>query len=212
MPISFFVLVIEKTDSVYSGYTPNVSGALSTGNTREEVERSLLLQIEEHLEEIGSRHTTRLEVTTRPVEEKMECVEIIGAGHRYAWTCKTPARKEGLCWQHWKLRYGHAVRGSAGSRRCQLCEERDLAILSAWDAPCAFKATHTDWPDVLSGKRLAALTEKRTAAEKEKRRKMIEALPVQCAAIRTQGPKGVRCSNLAQRDGLCTNHWKLREN
>lgn len=212
MPISFFVLMIEKTEGVYSGYTPNVSGVFSTGNTREEVERSLLLQIEEHLEEISSRHTTTLEVTTKPVEEKMECVEIIGAGHRYAWTCKTPARKEGLCWQHWKLRYGHVASGSNLGKACQLCGEKNPGTLATWDVPCEFKASHQDWPDVLSEKRQAAIIAKRVARETEKRRKMIEALPVQCSAMRTQGPKGVQCSNQAQRDGLCTNHWKRREN
>jgi predicted RNase H-like HicB family nuclease len=211
MPISFFVLVIEKTADVYSGYTPNVSGVLSTGNTREEVERSLLRQIEEHLEEISSRHSS-LEVTTKPVEEKMDCVEVTGVSERYQYTCKAPARKEGLCWQHWKFRYGHVAIGSNLGRVCQLCGEKNPGILATWESPCEFKASHQNWPEVLSEKRQAAMTVKRVARETEKRRKMIEALPVQCSAMRTQGPKGVQCSNQAQRDGLCTNHWKRLHN
>lgn len=214
MTIPFFVLVIEKLDGNYVGYTPNIANVSASGTSREDVERSMLNQINSHLEELNSRHAAashRLELSTRPIQEKISCLQTVAEGQRWASSCKAPARKEGLCWQHWKLRYSHAAIGPADNRSCQLCGESNLLTLSAWDAPCEFKVTHSDWPNVLNEKRQAALTAKRIESEKEKRRKMIESLPVQCAAIRTQGPKGVQCSNQAQRDGLCTSHWKRRE-
>lgn len=212
MTIPFFVLVIEKVEGTYVGYTPNVLEVSARSTSREDVERSLLEQINLHIEELNSRHATgshRLELSIKPIQEKISCLETIAEGHRYAYTCKAPAKKDGLCWQHWKLRYSHAPTGPAHSRSCELCGERDPFTIRKWDAPCEFKATHPDWPTVLKEKRQATQTAKRVAAETERRRKEIEALPVRCAAIRTQGPKGVQCSNMAQRDGLCTNHWKL---
>ena len=214
MTIPFFVLVIEKAEGSYSGYSPSFAGVSASGASREDVERSVLGQIDAHVKELNRRHTTgshRLELSTKPIQEKISCLEIIGEGERWARPCIAAARKEVLCWQHWKARYGHHSSGPAGSTPCQLCGERDPVTLSKWDAPCEFKATHSDWPDVLNAKQQEALAAKRIAAEDNRRRKRIESLPIQCAAMRTQGPKGVRCSNRAQRDGLCTNHWKIRK-
>jgi predicted RNase H-like HicB family nuclease len=125
MAISFFVLIIEKTEGVYLGYTPNVSGVLSTGNTREEVERSLLLQIEEHLEEMGSRHTTSLEVTTRPVERR--------------WTAWKLSEQDTGMRGHVRLRRGRrACAGNTGS-----CAMATLFAVppAVGDANCVMRGT-----------------------------------------------------------------------
>jgi hypothetical protein len=209
MTIPFFVLIIEKADGDYSGYTPNVAGVTATG-TREQVERSLISQIEKHVANLQGQHGRKIEITTLPLEEKIQCVEVIGEGKKWAGACKTPARKQGLCWQHWKLRYSHSPHGTIGAKECILCGERDPLLLGSWDSFCEFKANNLEWPRVLAEKRTVLALKKRHSAEKEKRRKKMAALPIRCSALRTQGPKGVRCSNLAVRDGLCTSHWKQR--
>jgi predicted RNase H-like HicB family nuclease len=45
-----YLIVIEKTETGYSAYSPDVPGCGSTGETREEVERNLQEAIEFHLE------------------------------------------------------------------------------------------------------------------------------------------------------------------
>lgn len=45
-----FLIVVEKTDTGYSAYSPDVPGCGSTGATREEVERNIREAIEFHLE------------------------------------------------------------------------------------------------------------------------------------------------------------------
>jgi predicted RNase H-like HicB family nuclease len=45
-----YLLVIEKTDTGYSAYSPDLEGCIATGTTREEVERSIREAIEFHLE------------------------------------------------------------------------------------------------------------------------------------------------------------------
>jgi hypothetical protein len=212
MTIPFFILVIEKTDELYLGYTPNLVGISATGRSREEVEKSLLSQVSSHIEELNNQYAIgrhKLQLSTQPLEQKIGCLAIIGEDHSFAWSCKMPARKEGLCWQHWAQRFGHAAIGPAGSRSCQLCDER-IPDVNGWALPCNVKSTDPDWPNILNRKRQSALEAKRIAAQEDRRRKRFAALPIQCAAIKTQGPKGVRCSNLAQRDGLCTNHWKTQ--
>lgn len=45
-----FLIVIEKTPTGYSTYSPDLDGCVATGSTREEVERSMREAIELHLE------------------------------------------------------------------------------------------------------------------------------------------------------------------
>jgi len=44
-----FLIVIEKADSNYSAYSPDLPGCVATGATREEVEQNMLEAIELHL-------------------------------------------------------------------------------------------------------------------------------------------------------------------
>jgi predicted RNase H-like HicB family nuclease len=48
--MSKFLIVIEETATGYSAYSPDVPGCVSTGRTREEVERSMREAIEFHLD------------------------------------------------------------------------------------------------------------------------------------------------------------------
>lgn len=45
-----YLIIIEKTETGYSAYSPDVPGCGSTGRTREEVERNIGEAIEFHLE------------------------------------------------------------------------------------------------------------------------------------------------------------------
>jgi len=45
-----YLIVVEKTDTGYSAFSPDVPGCGSTGNTKDEVERNIQEAIEFHLE------------------------------------------------------------------------------------------------------------------------------------------------------------------
>lgn len=45
-----YLVIIEKTDTGYSAYSPDITGCVSTGATRDEVERNMREAIEFHLE------------------------------------------------------------------------------------------------------------------------------------------------------------------
>jgi len=44
-----YLIVIEETDTGYSAYSPDLDGCVSTGRTRDEVERNMREAIEFHL-------------------------------------------------------------------------------------------------------------------------------------------------------------------
>jgi predicted RNase H-like HicB family nuclease len=45
-----YVIILERTDTGYSAYSPDVLGCISTGRTKEETERNIREAIEFHLE------------------------------------------------------------------------------------------------------------------------------------------------------------------
>jgi predicted RNase H-like HicB family nuclease len=45
-----YLMVIEPTETGFSAYSPDLSGCVSTGSTREEVEQNMQEAIELHLE------------------------------------------------------------------------------------------------------------------------------------------------------------------
>ena len=45
-----FLIVIEKTDTGYSAYSPDIDGCIATGGTKSEVEKNMKEAIEFHLE------------------------------------------------------------------------------------------------------------------------------------------------------------------
>jgi predicted RNase H-like HicB family nuclease len=48
--MSEYLIIVEKTDTGYSAYSPDVPGCASTGRTKEEVERNIQKALEFHLE------------------------------------------------------------------------------------------------------------------------------------------------------------------
>lgn len=44
-----FLIVIEKADSNYSAYSPDLPGCVATGSTREEAEKNMYESIELHI-------------------------------------------------------------------------------------------------------------------------------------------------------------------
>jgi predicted RNase H-like HicB family nuclease len=47
-----YVIIIEKADSNYSAYSPDVPGCVATGATREEAEREMLAALQMHIDGI----------------------------------------------------------------------------------------------------------------------------------------------------------------
>lgn len=45
-----YLIVIEKTETGYSAYSPDLPGCVSTGETREELEQNMLEAMEFHLD------------------------------------------------------------------------------------------------------------------------------------------------------------------
>ncbi len=45
-----YLIVIEKTKTGFSAYSPDISGCIATGNTKEDVEKLMKEAIEFHLE------------------------------------------------------------------------------------------------------------------------------------------------------------------
>lgn len=206
--VCFFVLVIEKEgEGQYRGYSPNVIGVAATGSTREEVEQSLTAQINGHVQALTAGHYGRevqLEVTTKPIEEKIGCVHVHEHGHQ----CQATAQKDGLCWQHWKRLYGHEVDTRRRFRKCILCGEDRPYVLGNWSEACPSKATLDNWPDVLAERRLASANERKSHRDQfdsERRERFYATLPIQCRGITARGSQ---CSNEAQQDGLCKHHWR----
>jgi predicted RNase H-like HicB family nuclease len=48
--MSRYLIILEKTASGYSAYSPDLPGCVATGSTREEVEREMHDAIEFHIE------------------------------------------------------------------------------------------------------------------------------------------------------------------
>jgi len=51
-----YLVVVEKTDTGYSAYSPDLLGCVSTGATQEEVERNMGEAVEFHLEGLTEEH------------------------------------------------------------------------------------------------------------------------------------------------------------
>lgn len=45
-----YLIIIEKTKTGYSAYSPDIEGCIATGGTREEVEKNMKEAIEFHLD------------------------------------------------------------------------------------------------------------------------------------------------------------------
>ena len=50
-----YAVVIEKTETGYSAYVPDLPGCVSVGNTREEMDRNIREAIELYLDELRSQ-------------------------------------------------------------------------------------------------------------------------------------------------------------
>ncbi|OGC10446.1 hypothetical protein A3J90_05750 [candidate division WOR-1 bacterium RIFOXYC2_FULL_37_10] len=64
-----FLVVIEKTNGNYSAYSPDLSGCVATGDTREEVEQNMHEAIEMHIKGLREEHI--------PVPESVSFAEYV---------------------------------------------------------------------------------------------------------------------------------------
>ncbi|MCJ7813211.1 type II toxin-antitoxin system HicB family antitoxin [bacterium] len=51
-----YLIVIEKTKTGYSAYSPDIAGCVATGSTREEVEYNMEKAIKFHIEGLREEH------------------------------------------------------------------------------------------------------------------------------------------------------------
>lgn len=59
-----YSIVIEKTDTGYSAYSPNIPGCIATGGARQEVKKNIKEAIELHLEGLTIE---KQEITEQPI-------------------------------------------------------------------------------------------------------------------------------------------------
>ena len=54
-----YLIVIEKTDTGYSAYSPDIDGCVATGATKDEVEKNMKEAIEFHLEGLAIERSAK---------------------------------------------------------------------------------------------------------------------------------------------------------
>ncbi len=59
-----YLIVIEKTETGYSAYSPDLPGCVSTGSTREELEQNMREAIEFHLDGLKAENLEIPQPTT----------------------------------------------------------------------------------------------------------------------------------------------------
>lgn len=59
-----YSIVIEKTDTGYSAYSPDIAGCIATGETKQEVGKNIRAAIEFHLEGLTIE---KQEITEQPI-------------------------------------------------------------------------------------------------------------------------------------------------
>ena len=59
-----YSIVVEKTDTGYSAYSPDIAGCIATGRTRQEVKKNIKEAIEFHLEGLTSENQ---KITEQPL-------------------------------------------------------------------------------------------------------------------------------------------------
>jgi predicted RNase H-like HicB family nuclease len=67
-----YLVIIEKTETGYSAYSPDIPGCVSTGKTKQELKRNMREAIEFHLEGL------RLEGEALPVPQSSSAYVPIG--------------------------------------------------------------------------------------------------------------------------------------
>ena len=53
-----FLIIIEKTETGYSGYAPDLPGCIATGSTKEDLEKNMYEAIQFHLEGMNENGIT----------------------------------------------------------------------------------------------------------------------------------------------------------
>jgi predicted RNase H-like HicB family nuclease len=200
------IVIIEKIGKNYVGRSPNLLGVSVKAKTRDEAESKILEVIENRLNKFRELHSSNKAVTVRgQLEEVMLCVYQDRHYVPSDYQCIKPAQKEGLCWQHWKKLYGHAVGNKVNYDGCPLCGETNQSVLRRWESPCSFKAENPNWEEILEEKRRVKQSE-RLKEEREVRLKNLDNYP-RCKASLNSGEQ---CSKLEVEAGFCRTHYNLQ--
>lgn len=201
------LVIIEKDGNKYTGRCPNLIGVSVTGKTRDEVENAIIEKIENRLKEISDQHSLpTISIAKGEIKDVIQCVYKFD---KTSWSsrkkCVQPSQKDGLCWQHWKKLYSHAIGTKINLDGCPLCGETDQDILRRWESPCSFKIENPNWTEILEEQKKAKQT-KRLKDERESRLKSHQKY-LRCAAIKRNGKQ---CASLVERGEYCNLHWKVK--
>jgi len=200
------IVIIEKVGKNYVGRSPNLLGVSVKAKSRDEAETKILEEIENRLNKFRELHSSRKAVTVHgQLEEVMLCIYQNENYLPSDYQCIKPAQKEGLCWQHWKKLYSHAVGTKVNYDSCPLCGETDQNVLRRWESVCPFKAANPNWEEILEERRRVKQSE-RLKEEREERLKNLDDYP-RCKATLNNGKQ---CSKLAIEWGFCKMHYNLQ--
>src|SRR5690349_725810 len=127
------IIVIEKSDGLYSAYSPSLPGCVAEGQSREEVERRMIKAVEDQLQLLRARAQRGLAenlLLKGPIENSIQCIGKTKSGGQ----CRYKAGKDGLCGKHWRRLYGHEMNDTsvALKRFCLVCgyKERSNEMVS----------------------------------------------------------------------------------
>ena len=168
------------------------------------METAILDAVEKRIKELSEKHANNITVSRRPIEESISCVYEFKDHWRKGDECLQTARKDGLCWQHWKKLYSHAGGTKTNLDGCSLCGETEQDILRRWESVCPFKAENPNWEELLEEKKKAQQTA-RVVEQREERLKKHEKY-LRCTATLKNGNQ---CSSLADSGIFCERHSEL---
>ncbi len=200
--MQILLVIIEKTERGYVARSPNLLGFSVEAETREQVEQLILDALDKRVAELSQQYDTAVSVSRAPVEESVPCVAKTTWGWGTSGKCQQKVLRDGLCWQHWKIAYGHATGTKINLDGCPLCGETDQGVLAQWDAPCPVKSENPNWKTLLEERKKAKLAEKRKENPTLTRHEKY----LRCTATLKNK---TQCTSPAERDGLCERHWEL---
>lgn len=202
------VVIVEKDGANYIARCPNLLGVSITAKTYEEAQDAILDAIDDELNNmrraIGKNKIT---VGRGKLEEVVYCLydyrnSTVARSHH---KCVAAAKKDSLCWSHWRRVYGHYVTTNMNLDGCPLCGETDQKILRDWSSPCPFKVENENWAEVVEERKLA---KQKARMEAKTQKHFLEPEKyLRCLKIKTNG---TQCSALATKQDLCERHYNLK--
>jgi predicted RNase H-like HicB family nuclease len=198
--MQLLLVIIEKIGEQYSAYVPSLIGVAVIGGTREEVERNITAAIHIHLTELDKRRY--FDGSSLLVESPRQLSFPCGwQSGEYQCGQVTTKSKDGLCFQHWRMAYGHSVFNLDPKSPCLLCGETNQWVLDNWDMPCPVKAENPEWPVLLAEARARVRAARKEVREATRRAQFMPA-PISPSPARPKRPPLLTQKEFARRAGI----------